>query len=290
MLPSRVENLPELLQLKGKLRLLLLVDPAMMGAANLETALQSQKLNFEEATNGRMSTSWKYRPFMFDTMPWQRYGPYSDGSYSWGPKFSWVQELCESIQAEDGPGYDFIQLVIDDTNWDRRDSTGNVWGYNLGWFFPNSRPDYQVEVIRAKKAWGWVGIKRTLDMELVHAFDQMALRIGVNFNTLFDVASFDNDVVHAADPRYPIFEYRHVYTRAVDTLIELFPFVGDDNMPVDQAKLNQIINELLLRNADAQDEHYLSRPEAEVRAEVGQLQERMNIIAVVGAARNVQPL
>ncbi len=290
MLPSRVENLPELSQTEGKLKLLLLVDPAMVGATNLETALQSQQLNFEEATSGRISTSWEYRELDFSLMPWQRYGPYKNNSYSWGPRFSWVQELCRAIQAEDGAKYDFIQLVIDESNWDKRDSTGNVWGYNLGLFFPDSRPDYQVQVIRANKTSGWIGVKRTLDMEIVHAFDQMALRIGVNFNTLFDVTSFDNDVVHAADPRYTIFEYRHIYTRAVESLIELFPFVGDDNMPVDQAKLNQITNELLFRDPIAGEETYIGRSERDVRAEIGALNERVKLIALVGSARNVNPL
>lgn len=290
-LPSPV-TLPDVkvLPLKGKLKLLVLVDPPMMGAVNVETALTDQQLNFEEATNGQITTSWEYKEFDFASMPWQRYGPYPDGTYAWGPNFAWVRELCEGIQAEHGDKYDFIQLVIDDSHWDRRDITGRIGGYNLGLFFPNSKPDYQVEVIRGKQSWGWISMKRIFDMELVHAFDQMAARIGVNFNTLFDVASFDYDVVHAQDPRYPIYEYRHIYTRTVDTLIKLFPYEGEEDMIVDEAKLNQIFNELLLRDADAGAEGYIGKEESFVRAEVGASAERLKIVRLVSAGREVAPL
>jgi len=63
----------------------------------------------------------------------------------------------------------------------------------------------------------------------------------------------------------------------------------EENMIVDEAKLEQIYQELLIGSAadDPGAKNHLGKPEDEVRKAVGQSDERQRIIACVNAARNV---
>lgn len=62
---------------------------------------------------------------------------------------------------------------------------------------------------------------------------------------------------------------------------------NQENMIVDEAKLNQIYNEILFRDFDDGARGYIGKEENEVRAEVGKSEERMKLITLINAARNV---
>ncbi len=256
---------------EGVLKLLVLVDSPLWLNPEMLHALEDQRFNFEESTGGRVTTQFEFVEHLLDEIPWSR--SYYGGQEYYYPSVTWLDQMAQKYRGD----ADFLQVVIDESHWNKKGQNSAVWGWNVGIH----------QVIRGRQGMSWQSFKKTFDMELVHSFDQLARTIGYNLNEIFEVTSFDEGVVHAKDPQYAgkRFEYRHVYTRIVDILIQLFP-----KPMVDKAKLIQITNELLFRNPTASDEVYLERPEAEVRAEVGSSHERTQLIALVGAGRNVSPL
>lgn len=265
---------------EGKLKILVLIDSLLASSSALRVALEDQRRNFLESTQGRVTTEVTYQERPMGDVLWQPLGDY------FHPSISWLTSMGEDWQRWYGDQYDFIQLVLDDSHWNKENKNNLVWGWNMGISYPASEPNYQVEIIRGSAGTGWIGFKRTFDMELVHAFDQLAAEKGHNLNNLFDVPDFDEDVVHGRDPRYNTFEYRHVYTKTVDILIELFPN-KEEPMLIDRDKLNQIFNELLFRNPDPGSEGYIGKEEDFVRAEIGASGERAKLIELISSARNI---
>lgn len=208
---------------QSKFKILVLVDLAHSSTVNLNAALQAQKAEIETSTGGATTTSWEFRPYDLSVCPWQLYGNYSFGQ-AYGPSFAWIEQELKKVQLSDGEKFDFVQFVFDESHWDTRSSTPQVFGYSLNQFIPSPTPNYSVQIIRSHTQSGYISLKKTFDMELAHSFDNFAKTINLNLNTLFGVVDFDEDVIHGRDPRYPIFQYSQVYAKLKDILFnKLFP-------------------------------------------------------------------
>ena len=87
-------------------------------------------------------------------------------------------------------------------------------------------------------------------MELIHSFNEYAkARLGVNFNTLFEVSNWDEDVIHARHEDYEVFKYIPVIRQMKDLLIELFK-IKDITMELTWAQINKLYNAIHGRDAD----------------------------------------
>ena len=257
-----------------------IIDTAFTSLANLNQAHNLLRGDFEIATQGAVSHSWiDGKRFDYATMVWQRYGPYSNGTYAWGPNFDWVKNLLQGFVIPENALN--VELVIHNKNWKiDEDNNGRVWGYNLGMFFG----DRQVQVVRSREEQGASVLLKTISMELAHAFDNFADKVNINLEQLFDVVSWDEDVIHGRDPRYPVYDYRPVYAKLKPILITLFPFMAN---LVDEAKLTQLYQEILFRAFDPGASAYIGNEEDFVRRELLQSRERANLKALVSAARSV---
>ena len=240
---------------QSKFKILVLVDLAHNSTVNLNNALQAQKAEIETSTGGNTTTSWEFRPYDLSACPWQIYGNYSFGQ-AYGPSFAWIEQELKKVQFSDGDKFDFVQFVFDESHWDTRSATPQVFGYSLNQFIPNPTPNYSVQIIRSHSQSGYISLKKTFDMELAHSFDNFAKTINLNLNTLFGVADFDEDVIHGRDSRYPVFQYSQVYAKLKDILfnklfpLDMFELLKTDSRPEQYVIINGkrfwVLNERVL--------------------------------------------
>lgn len=272
--------------MKANVKVILVVDYDLIGTemhVDMERAMAQLHKEVFQLTEGQTGITWQivYHAFNENDIAWVS-GTYN-GKLHYYPTAAWVQSINDRYDQKNAS----VMLVIHPDNW--KDPDARIGGINY----------FETQIIHPMPYWKWYSAwKLTIEHELLHSFDNRQTRFpGVDFVKAVPhnkggnpVVVWDRDVVHETWPNSlqhrNTFDY--VWDQTVEEVAAIYP---NEQTMVDHAKLVQITNEILLRDPiPGEDDAYIGRPEAEVRAEVGATGERMKIIALVGAARLVSPL
>lgn len=190
------------------IKLLIIKDTVIDYQSQIEEALNLQRQDYLAGTDGELDVSWEIIEQDLSNIEWVEYG-YGKGNY--GVNRAWLFSDT-SFKTQDVYS---IAYVVDNSNWTKK---GNpIYGWAAGFF-----NGYQVQLIRGYQN-NVDALYRSFLMELIHSFNEYAkARLGVNFNTLFDVPNWDEDVIHARHEDWDLFEYVPVIRKIKDILLQLF--------------------------------------------------------------------
>ena len=261
--------------MKGNLKLLVVEDTKAAGSSHTRTALGLIKGIYETATGGEVTLTWDFTtrelaiPFISNV-----------------PSFGWCTDIYGRLKTEYGDKHDFYIFVVHKDHW-----PVSYGGIHNGIFqLPDRTP---VSFVFSRLWESSYGMRITIEEEMAHSFNDWGgyRPPRPDLTKLFPISSafaYDETIVHGWR-----WNYSEIYSKLKEYLIAWFPWSGEsqeenESMIVDQVKLTQIFNELLLRDPDAGAVGYIGKEESFVRREVGASQERARIVALVGAARKVQ--
>lgn len=234
-LPHIIESLPTLEVQGAAIKMLVLVDGDWEeGKGNIEKSLQKMDENYKSATDGEVSVSWQveYKATSFNYFRWRRYGPYPSGRYLQAPDRGFLASFIDGEwRGADKPDAHCIVLIIHESNW-KESATG---GYEMGvWFSDDGRYSatskdypYRIQIIRASERSSAWRIHRVMSMELAHALDDFARRVGINVTD-----KFDYDVIH--DPKRHSRSYRGViaWLHELGMFEKAFPIEEEEEIPL----------------------------------------------------------
>ena len=192
---------------KATIRLLIIIDTAIDYENQIISALNMQRQDYLKGADKDIDIVWQFKRQDLSNLNWIEYGY---GKNNYGVNTAWIIE-----DTKNRPDVYSIAYVINNSNWTRK---GNlIHGWSVGFY-----NGHHVQLIRGYKN-NVEAMYRTFLMELIHSFNEYAkARLGVNFNALFDVYNWDEDVIHAEHPDYKLFEYISVIEKMKPILIELF--------------------------------------------------------------------
>lgn len=202
--------------MKATIKLLIIKDTAIDYIFQIEEDLEKQRADYLEGSDGDVDISWEIIEQDLSNLNWIEYG-YGANNYGVSP--AWLTE-----DTKNRPDVYSIAYVFADRNWTRLGNQ-NIWGWSVGFY--NNR---HVQLIRGSQN-NVDSLYKTFLMELMHSFNEYAKdRIGANFNELFKVSNWDEDVVHARHPDWELFKYVPVIRIMKDVLIELFKVKTTETM------------------------------------------------------------
>ena len=202
--------------MKAQVKLLIIVDTAIDYLSQIEKSLEMQRKDYLVGTEGDVDIVWDIKRQDLSGLNWIEYG-YGKNNYGVSP--AWISQDTSEIKGE----YYSVAYVIKDTNWTKK---GNLYisGWSVGFY-----NGYHIQLVKGYKN-NIEANYQTFLMELIHGFNEYSVsRLGVNFNTLFNVRNWDEDVIHAEHPDYELFEYISVIEKIKPILIELFK-INEKNM------------------------------------------------------------
>lgn len=113
------------------------------------------------------------------------------------PANAWLEGLADVHYRAYKETTDVIQILM--TDWQRPRS--------LGFDYSRAFSGYRLNIVKHRRGW-----EDSAEHELLHAAkDTIAIYLGINLESVFGVASFDEDVVHGRDPRFTEYEYDEVW-------------------------------------------------------------------------------
>jgi hypothetical protein len=195
--------------MKAEIKLLVIIDAAIDYLPQIEEALEKQKQDYLTATQGEVDVSWIIKRQDLSHLPWMEYGY---GADNYGISTAWIRQDTSQISGD----YYSIAYVIKDTNWTTQGNKA-IAGWSVGFY-----SGYHVQLI---KGFGnnVEANYRTFLMELMHSWNEYSMaKLGTDFNKLFSVLNWDEDVVHGRHPDYTVFKYIPVIQKIKDILIQLF--------------------------------------------------------------------
>lgn len=192
---------------KAVIKVLVAIDDSVVYLPKVEEAFFLLQNDFSFPTSGEIRLEGTIVRKDFRNVPWDFYG--STGAK--GVSHSWIRTDTAPIKDR----YHCVMYVIDWANWQEP----TVWGWNVGPFFNGM----QTQLVSIRDNRTPLQIKKTMSMEIMHAWDQFADRIPISLESLFGVNDYDEDVIHGKDARYPVYEYRPVIAKLKDVFIKLFP-------------------------------------------------------------------
>jgi len=255
--------------MKAKINLLVIVDTAIDYLPQIEKSLERQRQDYLAGTGGDVDVVWDIKRQDLSGLNWVEYGY---GANNYGVSTAWIVQDTGKIKGE----YYSVAYVIKYSNWTRK---GNIIsGWSAGFY-----NGYHVQLIKAYEN-NITANYTTFLMELIHGFNEYAMsRLGVNFNTLFNIGNWDEDVIHARHRDYTVFEYRPVIEKMNSILVELFKinqkYMEDVTLVFDpltekgsrDRKIYRLNRELMQRAHLNNPEYFIFTYGAKAWADVGEI-------------------
>ena len=201
--------------MKAKINLLAIVDTKIDFLDQVKEALEMQRQDYLKGTDGDVDIETTIIREDLSGLSWVEYW-----GNNYGVNINWIREHTGPIKEKYGEEIHSIAYVIDWNNWTKKGNQ-NIWGWNLGKFYPDE-DGYQIQLVRAGRN-SVQAMYYTFLMELFHAMDDFWYRATrLRLEEIFNVTDFDEDVVHARHPDYEVFKYIPAIRQMKDALIELF--------------------------------------------------------------------
>lgn len=174
------------------MRILVLKDPAI--DQNQAEDVAHQYTNFFQTHTGIVPV-FQWQDFIYKDIPLK---PDNDGDLK--PTLTWFKETIKPVYDEHAESIDHVVLWVHRDNWVFK----GIWGVN----YSNTFSGYQVHLCRfddhnLSNSFG------TLHHEIHHSFDSLVYAwTGIDFQPLFPVADWDDDVTHGGSTPWKYIRYQ----------------------------------------------------------------------------------
>ena len=200
----------------AKIRILCIVDNSIyQDSSKFEMVINAFSLvneDYKMGTHDKISLVPEWISSDFSGLSWVPYN-YPVFPNSFGVDFSWIKDTTKKLWNKYFDTIDCVMFFIDDKNWTKLGDS-NIYGWNLGQFFNN----YQVQLIRVDDI--PEDTKLTISMELTHSLNDFARLKGYDFNKIYGVENWDENIVHNRSMWYA--GYRKQLAVAEDILLKIF--------------------------------------------------------------------